>query len=131
MGTQKLSRLNARLSPEEHAAIARRASGAGLTVSGYMRRSALLDTDRPIIRTDAEQLHLDTDRPIIRTDAEQLQALYRNLRKAGGNLNQIARELNTHHRPAELQAEMLIAFRSISRASDEVSAFISDARNGI
>lgn len=115
MGTQKLSRLNVRLSPEEHAAIARRASGAGLTVSGYMRRSALLDTDRPIIRTDAEQL----------------QALYRNLRKAGGNLNQIARELNTHHRPAELQAEMLIAFRSISRASDEVSAFISDARNGI
>lgn len=115
MDAQKLSRLNVRLSPEEHAAIAWRASGAGLTVSEYIRRSALQDTDRPIIRTDAEKL----------------QALYRNLRKAGGNLNQVARELNTHHRPAELEAEMLIAFRSISRASDELSAFIHAARNSI
>ena len=96
MDAQKLSRLNVRLSPEEHAAIARRASGAGLTVSEYIRRSALQDTDRPIIRTDAEKL----------------QALYRNLRKAG-------------------EAEMLIAFRSISRASDELSAFIHAARNSI
>lgn len=111
----KDSRLNVRLSAEEHADIVRRASGAGLTVSEYMRRSALQDTDRPIIRTDPERL----------------QALYRNLRKAGGNLNQVARELNTHHRPAELEAEMLIAFRSISRASDELSAFIHAARNSI
>ena len=115
MDAQKLSRLNVRLSKEEHAAIVRRASGAGLTVSEYMRRSALQDADRPTIRTDAEKL----------------QALYRNLRKAGGNLNQIARELNTRHRPAELETEMLIAFRSISRASDELSAFIRDARNSI
>ena len=111
----KDSRLNVRLSTEEHAAIARRASCAGLTVSEYMRRSALQDTDRPIIKTDAEKL----------------QALYRNLRKAGGNLNQIARELNARHKPNELESEMLIAFRSIARASDELSAFIRDARNSI
>lgn len=115
MDSQKLSRLNVRLSPEEHAAIARRASDAGLTVSEYIRRSALQDTDRPIIRTDAEKL----------------QALYRNLRRAGGNLNQIARELNARHKPNEFESEILIAFRSISRASDELSAFIHDARNSI
>lgn len=115
MDTQKLSRLNVRLSAEEHADIVRRASGAGLTISEYMRRSALQDADRPIIRTDPERL----------------QALYRNLRKAGGNLNQIARELNARHKPNELESEMLIAFRSIARASDELSAFIRDARNSI
>ena len=115
MKDQRTSRLNVRLTAEEHARIGQRASAAGLTVSEYMRRAALQDGDRPVIRTDAERLR----------------AVYRNLRHAGANLNQCARELNTHHRPNRIEKELAIAFSSVATASDEVAAFIRDARNSI
>lgn len=115
MKGQKTSRLNVRITAEEHALIGHRASAAGLTMSEYMRRAALNDRDRPIIRTDAEGL----------------QALLRNLKRAGGNLNQCARELNTHHKPDRIEDELAIALSAVAAASNEVTAFIRDARNSI
>ena len=115
MKDQKTSRLNVRLTAEEHAHIGQCASAAGLTVSEYVRRAALNDGNRPIIRADAESL----------------QALLRNLKRTGGSLNQCARELNTHHKPDRVENELAIAFSAVAAASDEVAAFIRDARNSI
>lgn len=115
MASSMDSRLNVRLTQEEHDAIRSRAESAGLGMSEYLRKRALQDDGRPIIRTDNEQLR----------------SLYRNLRKAGGNLNQCARELNTHHRPERVIEELEDALAAVARASEEVSAFIADARNSI
>ncbi len=112
MTKEKTSRLNVRLTPAEHAAVKRRAADAGLATSEYVRRCALRDGDRPVIRTDADQLR----------------ATYRNLRKAGGNLNQCARELNTHHRPNDLEAQLGAALQAVADASEDVSAFMADTR---
>ena len=115
MTKEKTSRLTVRLTQEDHAAIKARAADAGLATSEYVRRCALRDGDRPVIRTDAEQLR----------------AIYRNLRKAGGNLNQCARELNTHHRPSELEAQLGAALQAVADASEDVSAFMADARASV
>lgn len=115
MAEQKTSRLNVRVAVGEHDVIAQRAASAGLSISDYMRRCALQDSSRPVIRTDAEAL----------------KKVYVNLRRAGANLNQCARELNTHHRPNHIEQELALAFSAIARASEDVSQFISDARNSI
>ena len=115
MDSQKTCRLNVRLTEAERAAIAQRAASAGLTISDYARKCALQDKDRPVIRTDAETL----------------KKLYVNLRRAGANLNQCARELHTHHRPNQVEQELTIAFAALTHATTEISQFIADARNSI
>lgn len=115
MGVQMTSRVNIRVSPAEHDAITRRARAAGLSFSEYIRRSALSDSDRPVIRTNAEELR----------------NVYVGLRKAGGLLNQCARELNTRHRPDQLEAELQAAFRAVAQAATDVSEFIADARRSV
>ena len=108
MAEQKTSRLNVRVAVGEHDAIAQRAASAGLSISDYMRRCALQDSSRPVIRADAEAL----------------KKVYVNLRGAGANMN-------THHRPNHIEQELALAFSAIARASEDVSQFISDARNSI
>lgn len=115
MDGRRTCRLNVRLTEAERAAIAKRAVSAGLTISDYARRCALQDQDRPVIRTDAELL----------------KKLYANLRRAGVNLNQCTRELNTHHRPNQVEQELSLAFSALARASSDVSQFIADARRSI
>lgn len=115
MAGQKDRRLNIRLTDSEHAAIVRRAQMSGLGVSEYIRRCALQDVDRPIIQTDIETL----------------QKLYRDFKHAGGNVNQIACELNTRHRPDQLEAEIHTALISIEHASSEVSNFIEIVRQSV
>ena len=115
MTKEKTSRLNVRLTPEELAAVKARAADTGLATSEYVRRCALRDGNKPVSRIDAERLH----------------AIYRNLRKAGGNLNQCARELNTHHRPSELEAQLCAALQAVADASEDVSAFMADARASV
>ena len=111
----KASRLNIRLTAGEREAIRLRASQAGLSVSEYIRASALRDDSRPVIRTDAAAL----------------KKIYADLRRAGSNLNQCARELNTHHRPANVERELELAFCAIAKASEDVSAFIAETRKSI
>ena len=50
------------------------------------------------------------------------------LRRAGGLLNQVARELNTRHRPNQVETALEHALRTVARASEDVSKLISDAR---
>ena len=111
----KTSRLNIRLAAGEREAIRLRASQAGLSVSEYIRASALRDEGRPVIRTDPEAL----------------KKVYADLRRAGSNLNQCARVLNTHHRPELAERELELAFCAIAKASEDVSAFIAETRKSI
>lgn len=115
MEQQKTRRLNIRLNESEHSAIARRSASAGLTISDYVRKCALQDQNRPIIRTDAETL----------------KKLYANLRRAGSNLNQCARELNTRHNQNQVEEELSLVFASVAFAASDVSKFIADTRNSI
>ena len=66
---QRSGRIYVRVSSQERAAIERRAAAAGLSMSDYLRRRALVDGDRPVISTDPETLKL----------------LYRDLALAGSN----------------------------------------------
>lgn len=115
MGARRTARINVRIARSEHDAIERRARASGLSFSEYVRRSALSDFDRPVIRTDPEELR----------------KVYVNLRRSGNLLNQCARELNTHHRPDRIEAELSEAFHAVARASADVSDFIADARKSV
>lgn len=109
------ARLGIRLSRAELAAINARAKASGHTVSDYVR-----------IRCTE-----DRDGPRIVTDVDELRRLYVGLRKAGGNLNQVARELNSRHRPDEARGRLTEALEAVARASEDISRFISDARRSV
>ena len=86
MSEGKAARLNVRVTPAQHAEVAWRAALAGLGVSEYVRRRALSDADAPQIVADVATLR----------------ALHANLKRAGGNLNQVARtswHLPSNHPP--------------------------------
>lgn len=104
--------LGVRLSRAEHHAISQRAKAAGLSISEYVR-----------IRCAA-----DRTGPTIVTDVEALRKIHVDLRRIGGNLNQVARELNTHHRPNDVENSLRMALSAVAQSSEDVSAFISDAR---
>lgn len=109
---RKNDHLNIRISREEHREIRRRAQEAGMNASAFIRKRALSDDNRPVIRADARVL----------------QTIYRDLRHAGGNLNQCARELNTHHRPNQIEEELSHAFKAVEQATELVAEFIADIR---
>lgn len=115
MSAPKTERLNLRISAEERAAIERRASEAGISISAYLRRCALRDEGVPVIRIDSDTM----------------KRIYLNLRKCGGNLNQCARELNSRHRPNQIEKELEIAFREVAKASQSVSKMIAAARENV
>lgn len=115
MSTRKAVRLNVRVTPAQHAEVARRASLAGLSVSEYVRRRALSDADAPQIVADVATLR----------------ALHANLKRAGGNLNQVARELSTRHRYDELAPAIESSAHAVADAASEVSGFIASVANSI
>lgn len=112
---KKLYRLNVRVTKTERAAIQRRASELGISVSEYIRRATLSDSDRPVIRTDHNTL----------------KALYSNMRKAGSNLNQITREINSRHNIKSRIPELKTSIDALSKACEDVSRFILDARHSL
>lgn len=110
---QRSGRIYVRVSSQERAAIERRAAAAGLNMSDYLRRRALVDGDRPVISTDPETLRI----------------LYRDLRLAGSNLNQLSREVNITHDPGRISPFLMVALEKVGDAADAVSSFLADARN--
>lgn len=108
----KGARINVRLSAAERDALRRRAELAGVTVSEYVRRRALSDGDRAVVYVDESEL----------------KKLFVQLRRVGSNVNQCARELNTHHNPACVNDALLNAFDAVAKASEDVSGFISESR---
>lgn len=107
-------RLNVRVSEAEHAAISARAAEARTTISEYVRKRALRDERGP--------------RPI-EVDARELQRIYRDLRHAGGNLNQVCRWLNSHRSTAaNMENEIKSALEATRCASSQVAEFIAEVR---
>jgi hypothetical protein len=80
---QRQAAIRLRVTEDERAAIEARAEKAGLTVAGYLR-ACVFGKDTPQPRA--------AKRPTV--DAEELTRLRYELRKIGGNLNQIAHALN-------------------------------------
>lgn len=115
MSAPKGARINIRVSQAEHGAIERRARAAGLGISEYIRRAALSDSDRPVIRTQPVELH----------------KLLVQMKRAGNNLNQLAREINTHHRLDRVECELQTTLSSVSKAAADVSEFLAGARQSI
>lgn len=110
---QRSGRIYVRVSSQERAAIERRAAAAGLNISDYLRRRALVDGNRPVISTDTETLKL----------------LYRDLRLAGSNLNQLAHEAHITHDPGRISPFLNAALTGVGSAAEAVSSFLADARN--
>lgn len=115
MVTLKDQHIHIRMTKEEHAAIKRRAFRAGLSLSSYLRKRALLDDQRPIIYTDVKTLQL----------------LYRSLKGTANNLNQCTRILNSHRFSSELNDALLKALKNTSKATNAVAEFLVSARNDI
>ena len=110
---QRSGRIYVRVTSQERAAITRRASAAGLSMSEYLRRRSLVDGGRPVISTDPKTLRL----------------LYRDLRLAGSNLNQLSREVHITHDPGRISPFLMVALEKVGDAADAVSSFLADARN--
>lgn len=105
------------MSEAEHAAIAAKAAMAGMTISEFVRKRALRDNESP---------------NAIVIDTEELKRIYRDLRHAGGNLNQVCRWLNTHSSSSQaLEDELGKALATTSEASEEIASFISLARERV
>lgn len=109
----RVRRIAVRATSEEAAELSRRAREAGTTVSGYVRRRALCDDGRPVVRADADELR----------------RLHYCLRRAGGNLNQAMRFLNARSAsPGDFEEGLVQAARSVGEAAEEVSSFLRDVR---
>ena len=108
-------RLNIRLEESELIQIKDNAARADISTSEYVRRRCLTSEGRPCIIVDIKAL----------------EDIHVQLRRTGNNLNQIARELNTRHKPAEIEGLMRDAFRQTAQASAQTAAFIEEARKSI
>lgn len=106
-------RINVRVTPAEHKALAAKAGAAGLTLSDYVRTRCLADDDRPRIVIDVETI----------------KALYHNQRRISGLLNQLMRHVNTQPQDLPLLAAQLqLALEQLAKTSAETSKLIADAR---
>lgn len=105
-----------RATDDEHRRAMAKAHAAGVTLSELIR-SRIFD---------------DENRPIIQTDPAKLQDIYANLRRVGGNLNQIVRLCNTRKQmAADLAPELTNALAAVANAAEDVSDFLTDARRSI
>lgn len=111
---QRTARMEVRLTPSEAAAIKRRASSAGVSVSEYIRLRATVDRDGPNI--------------FVRTD--DLRRLLCAVKRAGGLMNQAQRSVNLHG--LEGMEDQLVEYaKAVASASEDISAFLEEARNSI
>ena len=109
------ARLNIRLDTDELKYIKHRAALAGMTTSEFVRRRCLGSDSRSIVNVDVEELR----------------AIHVQLRRTGNNLNQIARELNTRHKPEEIESLIHEALRRTAEASTQIAQFIVEIRQSV
>ena len=110
-----MNRINIRVTPSEYGRIASRAKQAGVSISEYLRRTALHERDGPTIIVDDDVL----------------KDMLRNLKGAATNVNQVAYVVNSRHRPEELLPELRRSLACIEASSEAITKLITDARNSI
>lgn len=111
----KNKHIDVRVSPDEHAAITRRAHSAGVPTARFMRQRALQDDTRPVIMVDSATL----------------KNIYRTLRSISNNVNQIARALNSTHNISVVANDLESTLAATERAADTVADFLECARNNL
>lgn len=108
-------RIDIRVTHRELQSIRSRARRAGVGMSEYMRSRALLNLDGA---------------PTFNVDSAELKAAYANLKRAGSNINQCARVLNTYGADSRAAEQATSAMERVSLAADAVSAALEVVRNG-
>ncbi|WP_435854768.1 plasmid mobilization protein [Streptomyces longwoodensis] len=108
---------NTRLSDEELARVTAGANAAGLTVSGFLARSALA-ASRDLERTATA---VAGDRELI----TELFAARRYLGHVSNNLNQIARALNSGGRPTGVESVLAATGRAVQRVQQATDQLIA------
>lgn len=111
----RVFRIDVRVTHREYQRIKSRARKAGNGMSAYMRSCALNDPKGA--RT-------------INVDADELKKAYANLKRAGSNINQCARALNTYGQKGCTEERAASAMQHVSAAADAVAAALAVVRNG-
>lgn len=108
-------RIDVRVTHREYQRIKSRARKAGIGMSSYIRSRALGNPKNA--RT-------------IDIDVGELKKAYANLKRAGSNINQCARALNTYGQKGCSEERAISAMQHVSAAADAVAAALSIVRNG-
>lgn len=111
----RVLRIDVRVTHREYQRIKSRARKAGIGMSAYMRFRALNDPKGVCT---------------INVDADELKKAYANLKRAGSNINQCARALNTYGQKGCSEERVVAAIRHVSAAADAVAAALVVVRNG-
>lgn len=106
------AQVHLRLTADEAARMRARAEASGLSLSAYIRRSAL-DGAPP---------------PAPAAGAGELRALYTELRRIGNNLNQIARAMNANGLDGAAPAAVRASLSELDRATGAVASALAKAR---
>lgn len=109
----RTSRIEIRVSNGERAAMAACSRRAGKTVSAYLRDLATRDPSAPTLDIDAAGLR----------------RAYADLKRAGSNVNQIARSLNTYGPRAAQSYGIEDALSSLATAADAVATALATVRS--
>lgn len=108
-------RIDVRVSGREYRRIRARARKAGTGMSAYIRSRALSDPK---------------DVAVIDVDASELREAYANLKRAGSNINQCARALNTYGQKGCSEERAIAAMQHVSAAADAIAAALVVVRSG-
>lgn len=111
----RVLRIDVRVTHREYQRIKSCARKAGIGMSVYMRSRALNDPRG--VRT-------------INVNADELKKAYANLKRAGSNINQCARALNTYGQRGCSEERVVAAIQHVSAAADAVAAALVVVRNG-
>lgn len=107
-GKAKTAHVNVRMTPEERAIIVARSSGFGMPPSTFMRKAALMRTEKPVRFVDAEEML----------------ALCTDLKRAGNLLNQAVRLGHTHGLSDSNFQMMEAGVRGVSNAAERIAELL-------
>lgn len=112
VGACRDARIEVRVTRREMERIRSRAKRSAMTVSSYVRHLALRDSEAPSIEVDAVALR----------------EAHANLKRAGSNINQVAKALNTYGAGGANTAAIDSALSSVTAAASAVTEVLSLVR---
>lgn len=108
---RKTERLEIRITPEEKITVKNLASSSNMTVSEYLRSCILSSEERLVI-----------------VDNQEVRNGFIQIKRAGNNLNQIARAINMHHFYPSLSSELEESLHLLQQASKSCLEFIESLK---
>lgn len=108
----KTVHINVRMTKAQRRDIGRRAAGAGMAPSSFMREAALLAGEKP------ERV----------ADADELRRIHVDLKRIGNNLNQAVRAMNTYGVDPISVGQVAQAAGKVSQATSRLAALLARAR---